>query len=111
MPYITEQQNSERETLEAAISTVTKVDPRQFANLIHNSVVVRIHEQGLTVDETLEQMKDMLASYDIQHCAGGNNFDGWKDRKARLSPKQQATIHGMLTLMLRMGGTFSPYED
>ena len=110
MTYITDQQNQERETLAVAISTVTKVEPREFANQIHHNVVVMMHEEGLTVDDTLERMEIVLHDIEIDALTG-NNLDGWKYRTVYLTAKQQKTIHSMLELMLRMGGTFSPYQD
>ena len=111
MPFITEKQREERAGLADAIQAVTTIEPRQFANEIHAHVVRLMHEECLDVDTTLLRIEGILNSMQIHTCSGGNNVDGWKTRNVFLSPKQQRTIHAMLTLMLKMGGSFSPYAD
>lgn len=111
MPFLTEQQRAERAALTEAIAAVTSVEPRQFANDIHTNIVRLMHEEKLDVDATIHRMESVLNSLEIHTCSGGNNVDGWTTRNVRLSPKQQRTIHAMLSLMLRFGGRFSPHAD
>lgn len=110
MPFVTDQQLDERKTLKKAIETVTKVEPTQWADVIHQRVLIYQDLKG-TVDEMIESLDYFLKLHSIRTCTGGDNFHGWKDRSVELSENQRKKIVMMIELMLRTGGRFSPYEE
>ena len=110
MPFLTDQQLDERKTLKKVIETVTKVEPRQWANEIHQRVLA-YQELEYDEDQMVEKLDDFLKLLSIRTCTGGDNFHGWKDRTVELSDNQRKKIVMIIELMLRTGGRFSPYEE
>ena len=111
MPFITDQQLEERAALEDAIRTVTKVEPRRFAQKIYEYIVTLKYEKDLDNNTILERLEHYMANLDVNASADGNRVDGWKMRYVRLSVKQQMKIHAWISFALKLGATFSPYAE
>ena len=109
MPRISDEQLHEREILTLAVKTVTKTEPRRWADFIHRNVVT-YQELGKDQETIVKWMRDELSYHKIEVCTGGNNFDGWKSRMVKLSTKQIETILSWLRVMLYSGGRFTEYE-
>ena len=101
----TDEQIRERFCLQEAVSTVTKVEPKQWTDAIHKEIRFSIRE-GRNTDEILDSLEQALDFICIETCTGGNNVDGWNNRKVRLSKKQQAIILKWIKFALMIGGQF-----
>ena len=110
MPFVTDKQLEERKLLKKVVETVTKVEPMQWANEIHQRVLAY---QTLTksVDEMVKSLDNHLKLHSIRTCTGGDNFHGWKERNVELTEKQRTKIVLAIELMLRTGGRFSGYDE
>ena len=109
MPRLSQEQLHEREILALAVKTVTKTEPRRWADFIHRNVV-QYQEMGKDQDTIVEWLRDQLSFHKIEVCTGGNNFDGWKSRMVKLSPKQIEAIISWVRVMLYSGGRFTEFE-
>ena len=110
MHLYTDQQIKERQWLEEAVSTVTKIEPKQWADLIHKEICFSIRK-GRNSNEILNSLEAALDYMCVQTCSGGNNFEGWRDRKVYLSKKQQAIILKWIKFTLMLGGQFHEKAD
>lgn len=109
MPFLSEAQRTERTLLADAIRSLAKPEPRQFGDMIHNHVVTLMHEEGADVDTVLDQLRFALADMEAETVVG-DNVDGWRRVRRGLTAKQQRVIHAWMTLALKSGMRFSPYE-
>ena len=110
MPFVTDKQLEERKVLKKVVETVTKVEPMQWANEIHQRVLA-YQVLNYTVDSMIEKLDVFLKLHSIRTCTGGDNVDGWKHRTVELSEKQRKKILTVIELMLRTGGRFSDYDE
>ena len=105
MHLYTDQQLKERQWLEEAVATVTKVEPKQWTDAIHKEIRFSIRE-GRNTEQILDNLEIALNFICIETCTGGNNLDGWKNRKVRLSKKQQEIILKWIKFAFMIGGQF-----
>ena len=111
MPFLTDQQLDERKTLKKVIETlVTKVEPTQWADAIHQRILI-YQELNQSTDAMIANLGTFLSFHSIRTCTGGDNFHGWKDRTVELSKTQRKKIIAIVELMLRTGGRFSEYKE
>ena len=110
MPFVTDKQLEERKILKKVVETVTKVEPMQWANEIHQRILA-YQELEYDEDQMVEKLDTFLKLLSIKTCTGGDNFHGWKDRTVELSETQRKKIVTAIELMLKTGGRFSGYDD
>lgn len=108
MSSLSQEQLHEREILALAIKTVTKTEPRYWADFIHRNVA-QYQEMGKDQDTIINWLRDELSYHKIVVITGGNNFS-WKNPTVKLSQKQIETIVSWIRVMLYSGGRFTEYE-
>ena len=109
MPFLKSKQIEERNILTQAISAVTRIEPRRWADFVH-STVVQYQETGCKPPVILKRLQTDLYHHRLEVCSGGNNSDGWKNQKVGLSTGQIKLIMSWINVMLSSGGRFTTFE-